>query len=220
LPFTFVNGRPILQGLGRLFLIAVLAVGLSWIFSPPASASCFPSTEAQRIAGATIIFEGVALEGPTPTGVQRFLVTEYLKGSGPETGPEIVSVTTGYRVDPRSGMALPSSTSITAEAGSAWRIFAAQGATEGLLETNTCTGSARLPLPPLSAAALHPARKGAKPPTSARHRSRCHQNQTCPSDHATYRWHGLLCVKPTSDKRNRTFTRRVKHAGLTYYCKR
>jgi hypothetical protein len=26
------------------------------------------------------------------------------------------------------------------------------------------------------------------------HRSRCHQNHTCPSDHATYRWRGLLCV--------------------------
>jgi hypothetical protein len=201
---------------GRLFLIAVLAVVLTAILSPPASASCISSTEAERIAGVPIIFEGVALEGPTATGVQQFRVTRYLKGAG----PGIVSVATGYRVDPRSGMALPSSISITAEAGSAWRIFAAHGRTEGLLETNTCTGSARLPLPRLLVAALHPARKGAQPPTSARHRSRCHQNHTCPSDHATYRWRGLLCVKPTSDKRNSTFKRRVVYAGRTYYCKR
>jgi hypothetical protein len=52
------------------------------------------------------------------------------------------------------------------------------------------------------------------------HRSGCHRWHTCPSDHATYRWRGLLCVKPTSDKRNSTFTRRVKYAGLNYYCKR
>jgi hypothetical protein len=52
------------------------------------------------------------------------------------------------------------------------------------------------------------------------HRSRCHQAHTCPSDHATYRWRGLLCVAPYSDKRNSTFKRRVVHAGRTYWCKR
>jgi hypothetical protein len=56
--------------------------------------------------------------------------------------------------------------------------------------------------------------------TSA-HRARCHQFDTCPSDHATYRWgpHRVL-VKPTSDKRNVTFKIRVRHAALTYFCKR
>lgn len=52
------------------------------------------------------------------------------------------------------------------------------------------------------------------------HRHGCHPAHTCPSDHATYRWRGMLCVKPTSDKRNATFRKRVVHAGLTYYCKR
>lgn len=56
-------------------------------------------------------------------------------------------------------------------------------------------------------------------PASA-HRSGCHRWHTCPSDHATYRWRGWLCVAPYSDKRNSTFRRRVVYAGRTYYCKR
>ncbi len=58
-------------------------------------------------------------------------------------------------------------------------------------------------------------------PASA-HRARCHQAHDCPSDHATYRWgpKSLLCVKPTSDKRNASFGTRVKYAGLTYFCKK
>jgi hypothetical protein len=52
------------------------------------------------------------------------------------------------------------------------------------------------------------------------HRSGCHRWHTCPSDHATYRWRGLLCVAPYSDKRNRTFRRKVVYQGRTYWCKR
>jgi hypothetical protein len=52
------------------------------------------------------------------------------------------------------------------------------------------------------------------------HRSGCHSHHTCPSDHATYRWHGLLCVKPTADERNSSFRKRVRYGGHTYYCKR
>jgi hypothetical protein len=52
------------------------------------------------------------------------------------------------------------------------------------------------------------------------HRHGCHRHHTCPSDHATYRWRGLLCVAPYSDKRNSTFKRRVVYAGRTYWCKR
>lgn len=60
------------------------------------------------------------------------------------------------------------------------------------------------------------------------HRHSCHRAHTCPSDHATYRWRGRiglvranwLCVKPTSSKRNRTFNRRVRYGGYTYWCKR
>jgi hypothetical protein len=56
-------------------------------------------------------------------------------------------------------------------------------------------------------------------PASA-HQSGCHRWHTCPSDHATYRWHGLLCVKPTARERNSTFRKRVVYQRLVYYCKR
>jgi hypothetical protein len=52
------------------------------------------------------------------------------------------------------------------------------------------------------------------------HRHRCHINHTCPSDHATYRWRGLLCVKPTSDERTSAFRRRVVYSGRVYFCHR
>jgi hypothetical protein len=56
-------------------------------------------------------------------------------------------------------------------------------------------------------------------PASA-HRSWCHSRHTCPSDHASYRWRGLLCVKPTARERNSTFSKRVVYQRLVYYCKR
>ena len=56
-------------------------------------------------------------------------------------------------------------------------------------------------------------------PASA-HRSWCHSRHDCPSDHATYRWHGLLCVKPSADERTSSFKKRVRYGGRTYYCKR
>jgi hypothetical protein len=61
---------------------------------------------------------------------------------------------------------------------------------------------------------------------AAGHLSGCHRWHSCPSDQATYRWRQpdtglrLLCVKPTSDKRNSSFNRRTRWAGFTYYCKR
>lgn len=55
-------------------------------------------------------------------------------------------------------------------------------------------------------------------PASA-HRNACHLHHTCPSDHATYRWNGRLCVKPSSPKNDGTFRKRVRYAGLPYLCK-
>jgi len=57
------------------------------------------------------------------------------------------------------------------------------------------------------------------PPGASAHRSGCHPKKECPSDHATYKWRGKLCVKPTSDKRNGSFKTKIRYAGLTYYCK-
>jgi hypothetical protein len=56
-------------------------------------------------------------------------------------------------------------------------------------------------------------------PASA-HRSGCHTQHTCPSDHGTYRWHGLRCVKPTASERNSTFKKRAVYDRLVYDCKR
>ncbi len=60
---------------------------------------------------------------------------------------------------------------------------------------------------------------GAGAPAVSAHRSGCHGAHSCPSDHATYKWKGKLCVKPSSDKRTSAFKKKVRYAGLTYYCK-
>lgn len=60
---------------------------------------------------------------------------------------------------------------------------------------------------------------GAGAPAAIAHRSGCHSKRTCPSDHATYKWQGKLCVKPSSEKRTSAFNKKVRHGGLTYYCK-
>jgi hypothetical protein len=55
--------------------------------------------------------------------------------------------------------------------------------------------------------------------SASAHRSGCHRWHTCPSDHATYRWRGLLCVAPYASERNSTFRKRVVYDGRVYYCK-
>lgn len=69
----------------------------------------------------------------------------------------------------------------------------------------------------VAAAAITPAL--IVPAAAPAHRSGCHSKHVCPSDHATYKWKGKLCVKPSSDKRTSAFKKKVKYAGLAYYCK-
>jgi hypothetical protein len=69
----------------------------------------------------------------------------------------------------------------------------------------------------IAAAALTPAL--VVPSVAAAHRSWCHGHHTCPSDHATYKWRGKLCVKPTATERTSAFKKKVRYATLTYYCK-
>ena len=52
------------------------------------------------------------------------------------------------------------------------------------------------------------------------HRHGCHLEHSCPSDHATYRWRAVLCVKSTSDERTSAFKRRVVYGGKTYFCRK
>ncbi len=57
------------------------------------------------------------------------------------------------------------------------------------------------------------------PASAFAHRSGCHRAHSCPSDHATYSWHGKLCAKPGAREQTRAFRHRVRYGGLTYYCK-
>jgi hypothetical protein len=117
-----------------LILILVLGAALPGV----AAASCIPLTPAQQRARADVIFEGVALNGPTTTGVQRFRVGRYLKG----TGPRVLRVATGEarRAD---GSETVTSVSIHVERGERWRIFA-RGSVRRVLRTSVCDGSKRL----------------------------------------------------------------------------
>jgi hypothetical protein len=120
---------------------AFIAAGVA---ARTASACCIWTPGADRIAGADVIFEGVALEGATEPGIQRFRVMRYLKSTGPET----VSVKTGYVLLKGTTWAYASTTvAIRPDAGSEWRIFGYQTA-DGVLTANSCT-SRMLPLPPL-----------------------------------------------------------------------
>ncbi len=111
------------------------AVLMAIALAPAAYASCVPMSAAQQRARAHVIFDGVALEGPTATGIQRFRVTRYLKGRG----PRIVRVDTGNVRRP-DGSGTVTSVSITVKRGERWRIFA-QGTPRKVLRTNVCEGS-------------------------------------------------------------------------------
>ncbi len=56
--------------------------------------------------------------------------------------------------------------------------------------------------------------------SASAHNDGCHRAHTCPSDHASYRWRGLLCVSPSAEERTARFNRRVKYLGRTYFCRR
>jgi len=103
-----------------------------------AQASCVPMTAAEQRARAQVIFDGVALEGPTATGVQRFRVKRYLKGAG----ARIVRVQTGT-IKRADGTGSTTSVSLFVKRGERWRIFA-RGSVTRILKTTLCDGSRRL----------------------------------------------------------------------------
>jgi hypothetical protein len=92
-------------------------------------------TAAQQRARADIIFEGVALDGPAATGIQRFRVTRYLKGDG----PGVVRVKT-RNIRRSDGTGQATSVSITVAKGQRWRIYA-RGSAQKVLLTSVCDGS-------------------------------------------------------------------------------
>jgi hypothetical protein len=108
------------------------------VLASAVSASCVPSTPAQQRARASVIFDGVALEGPTATGVQRFRVSRYLKGSG----PRIVRVNTGY-IRRADGTRVVTSVSLLVKRDERWHILA-RGSAWKILQSNVCDGSRKL----------------------------------------------------------------------------
>jgi len=111
------------------------AVIVAAVLASAAQASCVPMTAAQQRARADVIFDGVALEGATATGVQRFRVSRYLKGRG----PRVVRVNTG-QIRRADGTGMITSVSIDVTRGQRWRIFA-RGSARKVLLTSSCDGS-------------------------------------------------------------------------------
>lgn len=104
-----------------------------------ASGSCLQTTERQLEKQADVIFEGVALEGPTSSGVQRFRVVRYLKGGG--SGAEAVA--TGATPN------LYISEGIRPAKGELWRILGSRNHGTGFVATGDCAGSGKIAFAPL-----------------------------------------------------------------------
>lgn len=118
-----------------------LALGVdAWaaLLATNAGASCIAVAPADQRVRADVIFDGVALEGPTATGVQRFRVSRFLKGRG----PGVVRVQTGT-IRRADGSGMTTSVSLFVKRGQRWRIFA-RGSARKVLQTNLCDGSRRL----------------------------------------------------------------------------
>jgi hypothetical protein len=72
----------------------------------------------------------------------------------------------------------------------------------------------------IGAALVMGALVAAVPTSAGAHRSGCHRWHTCPSDHATYKWHGMWCVSPASGESRYGYPKRVVYGGRVYYCRR
>jgi hypothetical protein len=133
-----MRARSVEKVLIKRVLPAFLAVATATaVFAGTVRASCIATSAAEQRAHADIIFDGVALEGPTATGVQRFRVTRFLKGRG----PGIVRVQTGT-IRRADGSGMTTSVSLLVKLGQRWRIFA-RGSAQRVLQTNQCAGSRR-----------------------------------------------------------------------------
>ena len=121
-----------------LLLTAAAAIAAVTALATTAHASCIPMTKAEQRARADVIFDGVALQGPTSTGIQRFRVTRWLKGSG----PRIVRVDT-MNVRRPDGSGTTTSVSLVVRKGERWRIYA-QGSVRHVLLSSICHGSRKL----------------------------------------------------------------------------
>lgn len=123
----------------RIVSLPILVVSAALVGAAPAAASCLPSTPKEQAERAEVSFDGVALEGPTASGRQRFEVRRYLKRGG----PDVVQVATGVtrRADGSGGSF--TSVSLDVARGDAWRINGDR-ISDGVVSSSSCAGSRRI----------------------------------------------------------------------------
>ena len=124
-----------------ILLTATLSVGPAH----SAGSSCARLSKQQQRERAEVIFDGVALPGPTARASgfdgllspARFWVRNYRKGSG----PRVLWVQTHLRL--RGGRYVSSRVGIVPWAGERWRIFGRRTG-DGFVRTSVCAGSQRI----------------------------------------------------------------------------
>jgi hypothetical protein len=119
----------------RIIATLIAAMAVAAFSAAIADASCIQTTPAEQRARANVIFDGFALEGATPSGIQRFRVTRYLKGRG----SAVLRVNTGNRRR-ADGTGSTTSVSLVVRRGERWRVFA-RGSVRKTLFSNLCDGS-------------------------------------------------------------------------------
>ena len=130
-------------GVGMKYLLAAAALVTALAGVPHADAACAgPYTRRQAFRDARLVFDGVALGGPSVDGYllspARFRVERYRKGSG----PKVVRVQTAYRQH-EDGLVSVSSELISPRRGQRWRIFT-RTSPDRVIKTSVCQGSRRL----------------------------------------------------------------------------
>lgn len=129
--------REILLAILRAHPRAVaLALMLVILMPGVARAMCLPATDAERLADADIVFEGLVIRGPFSPA--RLKVLRYIKGSGPTER----AVDTENTKNPDGTITL-SSTGISPHRGETWLIYGL-GTVKGIVTTSACAGSRRL----------------------------------------------------------------------------
>lgn len=104
-----------------------------------ARAMCLPATDAERLAAADAVFEGLVVRGLDSPA--RLKVLRYIKG----TGPKEVSVETGSLRN-RDGTTTSTSIGIKPRRGETWLIYGL-ATRKGVVITSSCAGSRRLSEP-------------------------------------------------------------------------
>jgi hypothetical protein len=117
----------------------VAAVVLASLIPGGARAMCVPATDAERLAAADAVFEGLVVRGPDAPA--RLKVLRYIKGKGPKE----LSVETESTRNP-DGTTTSTSVGIRPLPGETWLIYGL-GIRKGAVITSSCAGSRRVSRP-------------------------------------------------------------------------